>query len=96
MEIFEWGLTDEVARHYQSILLAGSEDGDNRYNFSSQDIFLLCSSALSRFVNRFVSDTIALEETFFFPDSLAHKLYSLSPDRIISFTKGSDIEVFQR
>ena len=96
MEIFEWALTDEVARHYQSILLTGSEEGDNKYDFASQDIFLLCSSALSRFVNRFVSETISLGETYFFPDSLAHKLYTLNPDRIILFEKGGDTQVFWR
>ena len=95
MEIFEWALADDVALHYQSILLAGSEGSNNQYDFASQDIFLLCSSALSRFVNRFVSDTIALEDAFFFPDSLAHKLYSLNPDRIIFFEKGKVTRIFQ-
>jgi len=96
MEIFEWALTDDVARRYQSILLAGSEEGDNKYDFASQDIFLLCSSALSRFVNRFVFETFSLGETYFFPDSLAHKLYTLNPDRIILFEKGGDTQVFWR
>ena len=95
MEIFEWALADDVALHYQSILLAGSEGSNNQYDFASQDIFLLCSSALSRFVNRFVSETLSLGETYFFPDSLAHKLYSLKPDKIIVFEKGKDTRIFQ-
>lgn len=95
MEIFEWSLTNQVATHYQSILLAGAEEGKNQYDFKSQDVVLLCSSALSRFVIRFASEVISLDETFFFPDSLAHKLYSLNPDRIILFEKDEVTRVFQ-
>lgn len=95
MEVFEWSLTNKVATHFQSVLLAGAEEGENQYDFKSQDIVLLCSSALSRFVIRFVSDVVPLDETFFFPDSLAHKLYTLNPDRIILFEKGGETRVFR-
>lgn len=47
MEIFEWALTNDTALKYQSILLAGAEEGDNQYDFATQDIFLLCSSAFT-------------------------------------------------
>ena len=95
MEVFEWDLTDKSAMHYQSILLAGANEADNKYEFDSQDTFLLCSSALTRFLDRFITQA-PLGETFFFPDSLAHKLYTLNPSRIILFEKGGPIQVYQR
>jgi len=94
MEIFEWMLSNQQATHLQNVFYAGANDSDNPYDFDSQDTFLLCSSALSRFINRFVSDIVPLGETYFFPDSLAHKLYALEPDRIIVFEKGRETRVF--
>jgi len=95
MEIFEWPLTDELALQYQNVLLAGANEGENEYDFSSQDSFLLCSSALSRFLIRFTDKTIKLNETFFFPDSLAHELYKLKPDRVILFEKEKMTQIFE-
>jgi len=94
MEVFEWTLTNEQALHYQSILLAGSLDGNNEFDFDSHATFLLCSSALSRYLIDFVSEPVSLKETFFFPDSLAHKLYALRPNRIIIFDKGMPTQIF--
>jgi len=76
MEVFQWNLTEPQAIYYQTVFLEGATNSENRFDFTTGAAFYLCSSTLTRFINRFVSDVIPLGKTFFFPDNLAHKFYT--------------------
>jgi hypothetical protein len=96
MEVLEWNLTPAQAAHYYDVLLTGAEGNEQTYHFTTKHHFLLCSSNLSRFLVRFTGDSVGLKETCFFPDSLAHALYKLNPDRVIFFDEEEGVRIFSK
>lgn len=76
MEVFEWKLSEEKAKFYYNLLRLGAEQPDNKVGFITRRNFMMCSSALTRFLLRFADDTIGISESYFFPDNLSHDLYT--------------------
>ncbi len=96
MEVFEWIVPETQAKLYRDIFIQGATVENNRYDFGTYHPFLLCSSYLTRFLQRFVGNTFKLNETYFFPDSLAHELFEHHPDTIYFFFKNRPVMVYHK
>jgi len=87
VEVFEWDLETEYAGKLYKILTQGTDENHPAGRFYTQSIGLMCSIAVSDFLNRFATELMDVPETFFWPHRLAQVLYTQSPDRVLVFRR---------
>lgn len=88
IEIFEFDLEVVRAIQLNKVFLEGANNSHQREKFSTDAVPLMCSVAISDFLQEFMKDRIALPASFFFPHNLSHQLYTQRPDRVFLFRRG--------
>jgi hypothetical protein len=87
VEIFEWDLEPAYAYKLYQTLTQGTEKNHPAGRFTTRSMGLMCSIAVSDFLNRFAADIMDVPTTYFWPHKLARVLYSQSPDRVLVFRR---------
>jgi hypothetical protein len=87
VEIFEWDLEPAYANKLYEILTQGADKNHPAGRFTTQSVGLMCSIAVSDFLNRFAIEIMDVPKTYFLPHKLARELYSQSPDRVLVFRR---------
>jgi hypothetical protein len=88
VEVFEWDLTREQALELYEVLVNGADKNHGAKRFHTFTLGGLCTVKLSDFLHRFATKIMVVPKSFFFPENLAHVLYSQSPKRVLSFRPG--------
>jgi hypothetical protein len=86
VEVFEWNLTPEQALELYDVLANGT--------FNTFTIGGFCTVKLSDFLHRFARKIMDVPKSFFFPENLAHVLYSQSPKRVLSFRRSNVQKIY--
>lgn len=94
VEIFEWDLPHEQTKELREVLRMGTEENHPKGEFHTETAPAFCSIAISDFLQRFVTPTLTLADTYLWPHNLAEALLDYSPSRVRVFVRGKPEMVF--
>ncbi len=94
VEIFEWDLPHEQTKELREVLRMGTEENHPKGEFHTETAPAFCSIAISNFLQRFVTPTLTLADTYLWPHNLAEALLDYSPSRVRVFVRGKPEMVF--
>jgi hypothetical protein len=94
VEVFEWDLTPARALELYDVLLHGTKKDHPAGRFTTSNMKLFCTIAVSDFLHRFATKEMNVPKSFFFPYDLAHVLYTQSPKRVLAFRRGNVQRVY--
>ncbi len=86
--VFEWDITPHHAARMQQALLRGAEGSGGRLNTRRRPGF--CGFAVSDFLRHFGPPRIDINWSYFWPDSLAKRLWTQHPDRVLRYSGLAD------
>lgn len=89
VDVFEWDLKPGYARALYDVLVNGTDRHHPAGQFTTSTVGMFCTVKVSDFLHRFAGKTMTVPKSYFFPNSLAKVLYTQSPKRVLSFSRGT-------
>lgn len=94
MAVFEWELSDDLARRLHATLLNGTDENHPRGYFHSDIASWHCCVAICDFLMRFADDRLTVPRTWMLPRNLGRHLWTQSPDRVLIFRAAKPVRVY--
>jgi len=94
VEIFEWDLPHHQTKELRKVLQMETDETHPKGEFHTETAPAFCSIAISNFLQRFVTPTLTLADTYLWPHNLAEALLDYSPSRVRVFVRGKPEMVF--
>ena len=94
VEIFEWDLPNQQTKELREVLQMETDETHPKGEFHTETAPAFCSIAISNFLQRFVTPTLTLADTYLWPHNLAEALLDYSPSRVRVFVRGKPEMVF--